>query len=52
MIVLHLGRWCHASGHFFSLSRIYWRGQWTPFCRVKKRYGSWFGYRQTPPKRH
>lgn len=48
MIIISLGRWFSASGRFFIRTRIYWRGRWTPFCRIRKRYRSWFGYWQKP----
>lgn len=52
MIILRLGQWSHAAGLFFTYTRVYWGGRWTPFCRVKKRYPSWFGYWQNPLERH
>jgi len=52
MITVHLGRWCDAAGPFFALRRIYWRGKWTPFCRIRKRYPSWRGYWQNLIKHH
>jgi len=44
MITISMGRWITYGGRFFLLRRIYWRGRWTPFCRVYKRYDSWLGY--------
>lgn len=52
MIVICLGRWDHAAGRFFTLTRIYRRGRWTPFCHIKKRYASWLGYWQNPLGHH
>ena len=47
MIVISFGRWSYAAGFFFVRERVYWRGHWTPFCRIQKRYQSWFGYWQS-----
>jgi DNA-directed RNA polymerase subunit RPC12/RpoP len=45
MIVLNFGRFSHRGGRFLFWERIYWHGwRWTPFCRIEKRYKSWFGY--------
>lgn len=51
MIIIRLGRWDYAAGRFFTYTRICWRGQRTPFCRIKKRYASWLGHRQSPSER-
>lgn len=45
MIVLALGRWNHKAGWFLVWDRLYWGGRWTPFCRIRMRYDSWWGYR-------
>jgi hypothetical protein len=44
MVVLSLGKWSTSAGMFFVRERIYLKGRWTPFCRIKKRYATWFGY--------
>lgn len=49
MITLGFGKWHSASGIFFVRARIYWRGRWTPFCTIRKRYSSWLGFFQKEP---
>ena len=38
MIVIRFGTWCHAGEGQFLFWRIYPKGKWTPFCRIKWRY--------------
>ena len=50
MVTVAFGRWSDCAGRFFTLKRIYYKGyKWTPFCRIKKRYKSWFGYKKERP---
>ncbi len=44
MILPRLGSWSGSSGVFLRWERIYWKGHWTPFCHVRRRYRSWLGY--------
>lgn len=37
MIAISLGRWDRTAGPRFVRERIYWRGRWTPFCKVQLR---------------
>ena len=39
MIWFASGIWSHAAGEFFVRTRIYRRGRWTPFVRVRWRHG-------------
>lgn len=48
MIWINLDSWNSSHGHFFTRERVYRNGKWTPFCRVRKRYNSWFGYWKKP----
>lgn len=43
MYFLALGRWGLAAGRFFIWKRIYWKGKWTPFVKIEKRYDKWRG---------
>lgn len=36
-IWIAFGRWSRAAGPRYVRTRIYWRGRWTPFVRVKRR---------------
>jgi hypothetical protein len=38
VILIRFGRWSNSAGDYFIWKRIYWRGKWTPFCWVRKRY--------------
>jgi len=51
MIVFRLGKWTSSSQVFFVYERIYINGMWTPFCKIRKRYKSWFGYFHKPQPR-
>ncbi len=58
MIAIWFGPWSQAGGIFLKWERLYWRGfygdvpilgtiyinGWTPFCRIRKRYGTWLGF--------
>jgi len=47
MVTVAFGRWSDCAGRFFTLKRIYYKSyKWTPFCRIKKRYKTWFGYKE------
>ncbi len=37
MLVIKRGQWNEAHLLFFSYRRIYIRGRWTPFCKIKYR---------------
>lgn len=38
LIGLALGQWSGAYGDIFRRERIYWRGRWTPFVWITRRY--------------
>lgn len=38
MITLSLAKWSSASGSFFIRERYYYKGRWTPFCKIRLRY--------------
>jgi hypothetical protein len=44
MIWMSFARWSASAGMFFVFKRIYRKGRWTPFVKVKKRYKTWLGY--------
>jgi hypothetical protein len=37
MILLNISNWCEHGSQFFVWHRIYWKGKWTPFCKVYSR---------------
>lgn len=38
MILLNFGRWNNMANNFFILERYYYKGRWSPFCKVRLRY--------------
>lgn len=38
MIFLNFGKWSNAAGSFLILERYYYKGYWTPFCKIRLRY--------------
>jgi len=44
IIGLNFDVWSNCGGIFFKYSRIRFRGKWTPFVKVRKRYKKWFGF--------
>lgn len=49
MIWISFAKWGGKGGYFLSWRRIYTKkGRWTPFCRIEKRYDSWFEYWKKP----
>jgi hypothetical protein len=49
MILFSFEKWSGKGGMFFYWKRIYSKYSpfnlgWTPFCTVKKRYKTWFGF--------
>ena len=39
MIVIRFGRWSYEATMMFGYTRIYWKGKWTAFCKVRARIG-------------
>ena len=35
MIMFRLGRWSHETARFFIYTRVYWKGRWTPLCKMR-----------------
>jgi len=35
MITIRFGRWNNAVTLLFIYTRIYWKGRWTPFCKMR-----------------
>jgi hypothetical protein len=42
--ICQFGKWSHSCGYFFTWDRMYHRHEWAPFCKVNKRYKTWFGF--------
>tara|TARA_Y100000034_G_scaffold95141_1_gene115461 strand:+ start:580 stop:903 length:324 start_codon:yes stop_codon:yes gene_type:complete len=43
MILVRFGRWNSSTGRILVWTRIYTKnGKWTPFCKVRRRYDTWF----------
>jgi hypothetical protein len=38
MFLIRFGKWSTCSTKWFIWHRIYWKGKWTPFIKIKKRY--------------
>jgi len=51
MILLSFRRWSSANV-MFVWERIYWRGKWTPFCRVSIRAGWKWTLKQLLPLKY
>lgn len=38
MIIINFGKWSTAGKKFFCYERIYFKGAWTPFVRMRRRH--------------
>lgn len=44
MIVIKLGKWLSYGATFFHYKRLYYKGKWTPFCKVTLRKNGKYKY--------